>query len=78
MREAFAVQDGVITGDDAGEHRHGARFHVPSQQQVQHGHEVRFARAEGAVEVAGRATAALNAAANESEGLVEGAFELRK
>ena len=75
-QEAFAVQQGVIAGDDASELRHGARFHIPGQQQVQHGHEVRLARAEGAVEVAGGASAALDAAADETEGLVESALEL--
>ena len=65
-----------MAGNDASEFRYGARFHVSSQQQVQHGHEVRLARAKRAVEVAGRAATGLDAAAYKSEGFVEGAFEL--
>ena len=77
-QEPLARKPAVMGGDCAGQFRHAAGLRVAGQQQVQHRHEVALARAERAVQVAGRAASPLHRPLDEAERLVESLGKLRR
>lgn len=76
QKKFFALDPFVVFGD-----RRGQFFDTPSlwnalENQVEHRHEVAFAAAKAAVQVAGFAAVALQGAADEVQGVVEAVFKL--
>ena len=67
----FALDPGVVFGDDFGEFWEGAGFGVALEDEVKDGHEVAFAAAEAAVEVGGFAGGAFDRAFDEGESIVK-------
>jgi hypothetical protein len=76
QQELFPLQPVVVLGDDAGPLGEAAGLRVARQDQVPHGHEVRLAAAETAVEVGRLAGAAADGIADAVEGLVEAPHQL--
>ena len=75
-QQELAARRPAVARHHIGQLGRGAGLRVAGQQQVQHGHEVAFARAETAVQVRRLAAARLHGLLNEAQRVAEGVHQL--